>query len=203
MPHQLHPLLAENPTIQNVIAEETAKEVAKRVAEYKERMVTAEEIVEQIDKRVAKETAQKVAEALRKAIQELLRTGFSMRLSTRVQQTLKHAEDPEQLKKFLCRIVRVSDEQEVHALLTEYFPAEVKMLEDEIKSRREVISVVVEVRFSAQIHAQVQQTIASIEDVELLRELYRKIISLSNDEEVSSMLKNCFSVPKSRPPLKD
>jgi hypothetical protein len=151
-------------------------------------MLTAQGIVEQIDKRVAKETAQKVAEALRKAIRDLLSARFSMRVTTHIQQTINHAEDTEQLKKFLCRLVRVSDEQEVHTLLTQYFPAEVEMLKGEIKSWREVISVVVEVRFSAQIQAQVQQTIAPIENIEALRSLYRLLIPLSNDQEVSIML---------------
>src|SRR5689334_9417200 len=92
---RLHPLLAEDPTIQSVIAEESAKRVAKEVAENLQEMII-----------------------------DLINDHFPTQVVTRVQQTIAPSQNIEQLKKFHRQIARVSDEGEVYALLSQYFPVQ-------------------------------------------------------------------------------
>ena len=105
-----------------------------------------------------------------------------------VQQAIAPCQDVEKLKMFLRQLVRLSDEQEVLALLTESFP-----LPGEIKGLQEAILDVANDRFSPQVVAQVQQAIAPCQDVQLLRTFHRQLVRLSDEQEVSTLLTKCFA----------
>ena len=60
---------------------------------------------------------------LREAILDIADDLFSPPVVAQVQQAIAPSQDTEQLRKFLRQLVRLSDEQEVLALLAQYFPA--------------------------------------------------------------------------------
>src|SRR5260370_39037792 len=91
MQYQLHPLLAENPTIQNVIAEEAARR-------------TAEE--------VAKEVTKEVAKSLQESILDIATGRFSTSVVNYVRRTIAPSHNIDELRKLLRQLARVSDEQE-------------------------------------------------------------------------------------------
>jgi hypothetical protein len=105
-----------------------------------------------------------------------------------VRQTIAPCQDIEKLKKFLRQLIRLSDEQEVLALLTESFP-----LLGEIKGLQEAILDVANDRFLPPVVAQVQQAIAPCQDVQLLRTFHRQLVRLSDEQEVSALLTKCFA----------
>jgi len=155
MQYQLHPLLAEDPTIQSVIAKE-------------------------------------VAENLQEMIIDLINDRFPTQVVTRVQQAIAPSQNIEQLKKLHRQIARVSDEEEIYALLTQYFPAWDEEIKVRIESLQEAILDIAGARFSAQVQAQVQQAIAPIEDIGLLRKFHLQLASLSDEQEVYALLEQCF-----------
>ncbi len=163
MQYQLHPLLAENPTIQSVIAEESAKRVAKEVAENLQEMII-----------------------------DLINDRFSTQVVTQVQQAITPSQDIEQLKKLHRQIARVADEEEVHALLSQYFPAQDEETKVRIESLQEAILDIAGARFSAQVQAQIQQAIAPIQDVAQLRKFHLQLACLADEQGVSALLEQCF-----------
>ncbi len=124
---------------------------------------------------------------LREAILDIADDLFSLPVVVHVQQAIVASQDTEQLRKFLRQLVRLSDEQEVLALLAQYFP-----LPGEIKSMQEMILDIVSDRFSPQVVAQVQQTIAPSQDAQLLKRFLRQLVQLSDEQEVSALLIQCF-----------
>ena len=170
MQYKLHPLLAENPTIQSVIAEETAKRATKELAV-----------------------------SLQEAIIDLINDRFSTPVVTRVQQTIAPSQDIKRLKKLIPQIARASDEEEVHALLTQFFPAreeetKEEIIKGEIKGLQEAILDIAGARFSSQVQAQTQQAIAPIQNVAQLRDFLRQLACLSDEQEVSALLEQCFPI---------
>ena len=170
MQYQLHPLLAENPTIQSVIAEETAKRVAKEV------VVTLQE-----------------------AILDLVNDRFPTLAVNQVQQTIAPSQNTEQLKKLHHQLARVSDEQEVYALLTQFLAVrneEMKQeaLKGEIKGIQEAILDIANARFPIRFYNQIRQAIAPIEDVAQLREFLRQLACLADAQGISALLAQCFSI---------
>ena len=168
MQYQYDTLLMENPTIMELVAKTLAEGEAKGKAEGE---------------------AKGKAEGLQEAIVELVSDRFSAQIVAQVQQTIAPAQDTERLKKFLRQLARVSDEQEVQALLTQSFP-----LEGEVKGIQEAILDVASARFSSQIVAQVQQTIAPVQDVQELRRFLRQLARMSDEQEVSALLTQSFSI---------
>ena len=65
-------------------------------------------------------------------------------------------------------------------------------LEGEVQGLQEAISAVVSAHFSPQVVAQVQQTIAPIQDVEQLKKFLRQLVRASDEEEVYTSLAQCF-----------
>jgi len=59
---------------------------------------------------------------LREAILDIANDLFSLPVVVHVQQVIALSQDTEQLRKFLRQLVRLSDEQEVSALLAQFFP---------------------------------------------------------------------------------
>lgn len=106
MQYQLHPLLAEDPLIQSVIAhgieqrfpEELAKKVAKTLAEHEARV-------------------------MQEMILDIVSDRFSSQIVHQVQQTIAPVQDVQQLRTFLRQLARTSDEEEISALLTQCFPS--------------------------------------------------------------------------------
>jgi hypothetical protein len=179
MHYQLHPLLAANPTIQNVIAEETAKGVAKGLAE-------AEAIVE------ARGEARGIIKGLQEGILDLINDHFSTRVVTRVQQTIASSQDIDQLKKLHRQIARASDEEEVYALLTQCFPVQDEKTKGEIEGIQVSIVDITHARFSPQVQAQIQQAIAPVEDMALLRKFHLQLACLADEQGVAALLDRCF-----------
>ncbi|HEY4032987.1 MAG TPA: hypothetical protein VGL94_03370 [Ktedonobacteraceae bacterium] len=171
MQYQLHPLLAEDPTIQSVITEELAKGEAEIEARGETRGII---------------------KGLQEGIIDLINDHFPTQVVTRVQQTIAPSQDIEQLKKLLPQLARASDEEEVYALLTQHFPVQVEEIKGEIKGIRVSILDIAGARFSAQVQAQVQQAIAPIEDIEMLRKFLRQLACLSDEQEVSALLEQSF-----------
>jgi len=127
-------------------------------------------------------------EGVQDSILDIVSDRFSPQVVAQVRQAIIPCQDVEKLKKFLRQLVRLSDEQEVLALLTESFP-----LLGEIKGLQEAILDVANDRFSPQVVAQVQQAIAPCQDVQLLRTFNRQLVRLSNEQEVSALLTKCFA----------
>jgi hypothetical protein len=165
MQYKLHPLLAEDPTIQSVIAEGLAKGEAKIEAKI-----------------------------LQEAIIDLINDHFPTQVVTRVQQAITPSQNIEQLKKLHRRIARVADEEEVYALLSEYFPVQDEETKVRIESLQEAILDIAGARFSAQVQAQIQQAIAPIQDVAQLRKFHLQLACLSDEQGVSALLEQCFPV---------
>ncbi|HEX3640242.1 MAG TPA: hypothetical protein VHV10_03015 [Ktedonobacteraceae bacterium] len=124
---------------------------------------------------------------LREAILDIADDLFSLPVVVHIQQAIVASQDTEQLRKFLRQLVRLSDEQEVLALLAHYFP-----VPGEIKGMQEMILDIVSDRFSPQVVAQVQQTIAPRQDAQLLKRFHRQLVQLSDEQEVLALLTQCF-----------
>ena len=62
----------------------------------------------------------------------------------------------------------------------------------EIKGLREAILDAVSANFSSQVVTQVQQTIAPIQDPQLLRKFNRQLARVSDEQEVYTLLFQCF-----------
>jgi len=124
---------------------------------------------------------------LREAILDIAGDLFSPPVVVHVQQAIALSQDTEQLRKFHRQLVRLSDEQEVLALLAQYFP-----LPGEIKGMQEMILDIVSDRFSPQVVAHVQQAIAPRQDAQLLKRFLRQLVQLSDEQEVSALLTLCF-----------
>ena len=167
MQYKLHPLLAEDPTIQSVIAEGIAKGEARA-------------------------EARGIIKGLQEGIIDLINDHFPTQVVTRVQQTIAPSQNIEQLKKLHRQIARAADEEEIYALLTQYFPVQDEEMKGEIKGIQVSILDIAGARFSSQVQAQVQQAIAPIEDMELLRKFLRQLACLSDEQEVSALLEQCF-----------
>jgi len=176
MQYQLHPLLAENPTIQNVIAEETTKGIAKGLAE------------------AAAKTAVKT---LQESIVDLVTGRFSASMVHHVRLTIAPSHNIEELRNLLRQLARVSDEQKVYPLLAQFSAVLDEELKDEaikgeIKGVQESILDFLEARFSMSVYVQVRQAMAPIQDVAQLRNFSRQLACLSDKEEVLALLKRCF-----------
>jgi hypothetical protein len=134
---------------------------------------------------------------LQEAILSIVGARFSAQVTTQVQQTIAPLQDMEQLRKFLHQLAPISEEQEVYALLTQYLSFQDKMksrIEGEIKGIQESILDIVSDRFSSEIIAQVQQTIAPVQDVQQLRKFLRQLLRTSDEEEVPALLTQCFPI---------
>jgi len=138
---------------------------------------------------VAKSLAEGKVEGIQESILELVSDRFPAQIVTQVQRAIAPAQNADQLKKFLRLLARVSDEQEVQALLTQCFP-----LEGKAEGIQEAILDIVSARFSSQIVAQVQQGIAPVQDVEQLRKFLRQLARMSDEQEVSALLTQCFPI---------
>ena len=165
MQYKLHPLLAENPDIQSVIAEGIAKGEVK------------------IEARV-----------LQEAIIDLINDRFSTQVATRVQQTIAPSQDIQQLKKLIPQIARAADEKEVYTLLNQYFPVQDEKTKARVEGLQEAILDIAGARFSPQVQAQIQQAIAPIQDVTQLRTFLRQLACLPGEQEVPALLEQCFPI---------
>ena len=121
------------------------------------------------------------------SILDIVKGRFSSPVVAQVQQTIAPSHNIEKLRTFLRELVRLSDEQEVLALLTESFP-----LPGEVKAAQEMILGVVSARFSPGVAAQVQQAIASNQDTEQLRMFHRQLFRVSDEQEVLPLVVQCF-----------
>jgi hypothetical protein len=166
--YQIDPLVRENPTVVSIVAEAEAKAKVEGRIEGK-------------------------IKGLQEAILELASESFPAQVVSQIQQTITSSQNIEQLKKFHRQIVRISDEQEVLALLAQCFPSD-----GEARSRSEyeyiqdLILDVVSDRFSSQVAAHVQKNIAPIQDAQLLRKFNRQLARASNEQEVYALLAECF-----------
>jgi predicted transposase YdaD len=128
-------------------------------------------------------------EGIQDSILDIVRGSFSPQVVAQVQQAITTSQDEEQLRKFLRRVARLSDEQEVLDLLAECFP-----LVGETKDLQGAILDIVSDSFSSQVVAQVRRTIAASQDAQQLRRFLRKVVRLSDEQEVSALLAECFPV---------
>ncbi len=183
--YQIDPLIRENPTVMAIVADEVAKAKAKAEIEGK-------------------------IEGLREGIVAVVSNRFSAPVVSQIRQIITSSQDTEQLQNFLCQAVQASDEKEVLALLAKCFPHQDEMnppvTEDptiraivaeseakgEIKGLREAILDAVSANFSSQVVTQVQQTIAPIQDPQLLRKFNRQLARVSDEQEVYTLLFQCF-----------
>jgi len=190
MQYQLHPLLAEDPLIQSVIAHEVAhgveQGIAQKTAELEQRFP------EELAKEVAKSLAEHEAKTIQESILDIVSDRFSSEIIAQVQQTIAPLQDIQQLRTFLRQIAPMSEEQEVYALLTQYLSLQGTRIEGEIKGIQESILDIVSDRFSSEIIAQVQQTIAPVQDVQQLRTFLRQLARTSDEEEIPALLTQSF-----------
>jgi len=121
------------------------------------------------------------------SILDIVKDRFSPPVVAQVQQTIAPSHNIEKLKMFLRQLLRLSDEQEVLALLTECFP-----LPGQLQGLKESILDIASDHFSPQVVAQVQQAIAPSEDVQLLRKFNRQMAQLSGEQEVLALLAQFF-----------
>ena len=128
-------------------------------------------------------------EGIQNSILDIVSDSFSPQVVEQVQQAISASQDEEQLRKFHRRLVRLSDEQEVLDLLTECFP-----LVGKTKDLQGAILDIVSDSFSSQVVAQVRRTIAACQDAQQLRRFLRKVVRLSDEQEVSALLAECFPV---------
>jgi uncharacterized protein (UPF0335 family) len=126
---------------------------------------------------------------IQNSILDIVSDSFSSQVVEQVQQVITASQDEGQLRKFLRRVVRLSDEQEVLDLLAECFP-----LVGETKELQGAILDIVSDSFSSQVVAQVQRTIVTCQDAQQLRKFLRKVVRLSDEQEVSALLAECFPV---------
>jgi predicted transposase YdaD len=128
-------------------------------------------------------------EGIQDSILDVVRGGFSPQVVEQVQQVITASQDEGRLRKFLRRVVRLSDEQEVLDLLAECFP-----LVGETKELQGAILDIISDSFSSQVVAQVRRTIAACRDAQQLRRFLCKVVRLSDEQEVSALLTECFPV---------
>jgi predicted transposase YdaD len=128
-------------------------------------------------------------EGIQDSILDIVRGSFSPQAVEQVQQVIAVSQDEEQLRKFLRRVARLSDEQEVLDLLAECF-----LLVGETKNLQGAILDIVGDSFSSQVVAQVRRAIATSQDAQQLRRFLRKVVRLSDEQEVSALLAECFPV---------
>jgi hypothetical protein len=185
MQYKLHPLLAEDPDVQSVIAEETAKRVAKELAEAEAKIEAKIE---------ARSEARGIIKGLQEGIIDLINDRFSTPVVTRVKRAIASSQDSEQLKKLIPQIARAADEEEVYTLLNQYFPVQDEGTKGEIKGIQVSILDIMSARFSPQVQAKVQQAIAPIQDVAQLRKFLRQLACLSDEQEVSVLVEQCFPI---------
>lgn len=170
MQYHIDPLLREDPFIMAIAAEEAAKSEARGEARGR-------------------------IEGLQDAILALIRDRFPAVIVSQVEETITPTQDTEQLRNFLRQLGRVSDEQEIPDLLARCFPRqdEIKLRsEGKIQGLQEAIFDVMSDRFSAQALAQVQQTIAPIQDSEQLKKFLRQLSRVSDEHEALALLARCF-----------
>jgi len=169
--YQIDPLIRENPTVVSIAAEAEARGEARGKIE-----------------------------GLQEAILELASESLPALVVSQIQRTITFSQNIEQLKKFHRQIARVSDEQEALALLAQCFPSDVEARShsEEVRSHSEykymqdMILDVVSDHFLSQVVTQVQQTIAPIQDTQLLRKFNRQLFRASNEQEVFALLAECF-----------
>ena len=169
------PLLAANPTIQSVIAEETAKGLAEAAVKVR-------------------------IESLQEAIVDIVNDRFSTLVVHQVRRAIAPSHNIEELRKLHRQLARVSDEQEVYPLLDQFSAVLDEELKDEaikgeIKGVQESILDFLEARFSMSVYMQVRQAITPIQDVAQLRNFSRQLVYLSDRDEVLALLKRCFPTP--------
>jgi predicted transposase YdaD len=181
MQYQIDPLIRENPTIMAIAAESEAK---GRLEGKTEGLI----------------------EGIQEMILDLVSDRFPALVVSQVQQTIAPNQDIEQLKKFHRQLARISDEQEIPALLTQCFPLQYQIdplvrenpriiaiaaeseAKGEAKGLREAILNIVHVRFTAlATTTQAQQAIAHIQDIEKLKQLQRDLL-LAPDERAARAL---------------
>ena len=183
--YQIDPLIRENPRIRAIAAESEAKGRIEGKAEG-------------------------LIEGIQEMILDLVSDRFPALVVSQVQQTIAPSQDIEQLKRFHRQLARVSDEQEVPALLAQCFPLQHQIdplirenpriraiaaeseakgrIEGEAKGLREAILNILHVRFVAlAITTQAQQAMAHIQDIEKLKELQRDLL-LAPDERTARAL---------------
>jgi len=187
MQYQLHPLLAEDPLIQSVIEHGIEHGIEQGIEQR-----FPEELAKKVAKTLAEHEAKAEARTMQEAILDIVRVRFSAQVVAQVQQTIAPLQDMEQLRTFLRQLAPISEEQEVYALLTQYLSLQGTRIEGEIKGIQESILDIVSDRFSPQIAAQVQQTIAPIQDVQQLRKFLRQLARTSVEEEIPALLTQCF-----------
>jgi predicted transposase YdaD len=131
---------------------------------------------------------------LREAILDIADDLFSLPAAVQVQQAIAPVENAPLLRNFLRQLVQLSDEEELPDLLAECFPLPEDLLPrmGEIQGLQEAILDVVGDRFSSQVTAQVQQAIAPVQDVPLLRKFHRQLVQLSDEQDVSALLAQLF-----------
>ena len=76
--------------------------------------------------------------------------------------------------------------------------SEIFPLPGEIKGLQEAILDVVGDRFSPQVVAQVQQTIIAVQNVQLLRMFHRKLVRVSDEQEIFALLAEYFPTASCR-----
>lgn len=131
---------------------------------------------------------------LRDLILDVVKDHFSPQVVAQVQQTIAPSYNIEQLKKFLRQLVRLSDEQEVLALLTEYFPQGERKgrIEGKLEGFREAILDVAFELFSLAAVVHVNYVIHVCQDGEQLRKFLHRLIRLSTEEELVALILECF-----------
>ncbi|SRR6266852_258127 len=172
MQYQLHPLLAENPTIQNVIAEGIARGLAE-------------------------EAVKTAIKTLQESILDIATGRFSTSVVNYVRRTIAPSHNIDELRKLHRQLAQVSDEQEVYPLLEQFsavLDEELKeeAMKGEIKGAQELILDFLETRFSMSVYMQVRQAITPIQDVAQLKDFFRQLVRLSDKEDVLALLKRCF-----------
>jgi hypothetical protein len=165
-------LFRENPVISGMILEGELKGKAEGKAEGR--------IEGRIEGKI---------EGIQESILDIVSDSFSSELVEQVQQVITASQDEEQLRKFHRRLFHLSDEQEVLDLLAECFP-----LVGETKELQGAILDIISDSFSSQVVAQVRRTIAACRDAQQLRRFLRKVVRLSDEQEVSALLAECFPV---------
>jgi hypothetical protein len=134
--------------------------------------------------------AEGAAMALQEAIIDLIADRFPMQVVSAVQQAVVPVQNTDQLKNFLRRVTQVSSEEEVRALLAECFPqSEPKSW---IEGIRDSILEIVGARFTPQLAATVQQTIAPVQNAAQLKKFLHYLVQASTEREVRIMLTFCF-----------
>jgi len=187
-----HTMLGRTTTVSQEVKlkmEEVLKMQYPGFALFREDPVIGGMILEGELKGKAEGRAEGKIEGIQNSILDIVSDSFSPQVVEQVQQAISASQDEEQLRKFHRRLVRLSDEQEVLDLLAECFP-----LVGETKDLQGAILDIVSDSFSSQVVAQVRRTIATSQDAQQLRRFLRKVVRLSDEQEVSALLTECFPV---------